>query len=194
MEPSEIDPSLDRLWTASDQFCQLVLCQALADARACFAQAPEPLPNGRHRAMEPFCDEANVLASREIEQALLLNWSPLSGRYRTLLGQAQLSGPIPAGLPGPSSTSLNPINRCSLSRKPGPISLFEEQVQFGGPGILPPSLFNHVWVITHLFRKDPSSTGVLRRVKRDHIKNGAADREPPFCRFHGCSPFLLSAP
>jgi hypothetical protein len=134
------------------QFCQLVLCQALTDARARFAQAPEPLPNGRHRAMEPFCDEANVLAAGEIEQALFLNWSPLSGRHRTLLGQAQLSGPVPAGLPGPSGTSLNPINCCSLSRKPGPISLFEEQVQFGGPGILPPSLFNHVLVITHLVR------------------------------------------
>jgi hypothetical protein len=66
MEPSEIDPSLDRLRTASDQFGQLVLCQALADARARFAQAPEPLPNGRHRAMEPFCDEADVLAAGEI--------------------------------------------------------------------------------------------------------------------------------
>src|SRR6185436_14209981 len=96
MEPSEIDPSLDSLRTASDQFGQLVLCQALADARARFAQAPEPLPNGRHRAMEPFCDEANVLASREIAQALFLNWSPLSGRHRTLLGQAQFSRPIPA--------------------------------------------------------------------------------------------------
>jgi hypothetical protein len=105
---------------------------------------------------------------REIEQALFLNWCPLSGRHRTLLGQAQLAGPIPAGLPGPSSTSVNPINCCSLSRKPGPISLFEEQVQFGSPGILPPSLFNHVWVITHLFRKFPSSIGVLRGVKRKH--------------------------
>src|SRR4030095_11920042 len=110
MEPSEVDPSLDRLWTASDQFCQLVLRQALADARARFAPAPEPLPPGRYRAMEPFCDETNVLAAGEIEQALFLNWCPLSGRYRTFLGQAQLSGPIPAGLPGPSSTSLNPIN------------------------------------------------------------------------------------
>ena len=72
-----------------------------------------------------LCDEANILAPSEIDQALLLDWSPLSGSHRALLCKPQLSGPIPAGLPGPSSTSLNVINCCSLARKSGPISLFE---------------------------------------------------------------------